>query len=182
MSKVFLGGSRNLSRLNVITRARLSNLIAKRHAILVGDANGMDAAVQRFLAEQSYRHVAVYCMDGKCRNNIGEWDLVSIDSGGRSKNFNYFAMKDIAMSESADYGFMLWDGKSRGTLNNIINLLQRNKLSLVYFSPKKSFFPVKSPIDLKHLLVQCDPAAKSELGKTLSIEHRLQSQTVLQSV
>lgn len=31
------------------------------------------------------------------------------------------------MAKAADYGFMIWNGKSKGTLNNIINLVQYNK-------------------------------------------------------
>jgi hypothetical protein len=49
-------------------------------------------------------------------------------------NFFYHTAKDLAMAESADCGFMLWDGLSKGTLNNILNLLERGKKSVVYFS------------------------------------------------
>jgi hypothetical protein len=31
------------------------------------------------------------------------------------------------MAIEADYGFVLWDGKSPGSLNNIIELLNKNK-------------------------------------------------------
>ena len=56
------------------------------------------------------------------------------------------------MAEIADYGFILWDGKSIGSLNNIVELLQLNKPSLVYHSQKKEFFKIKSIADLENIL------------------------------
>jgi hypothetical protein len=43
---------------------------------------------------------------------------------GRSKDFAYYAAKDLAMAQDAKCGVMLWDGRSKGTLNNIQNLLR----------------------------------------------------------
>ena len=40
------------------------------------------------------------------------------------------------MSELADYGFMIWDGESVGTLHNILNLA-KGKLVVVYFTPRR---------------------------------------------
>lgn len=39
--------------------------------------------------------------------------------------------KDIKMAKVADYGLMLWDLQSAGTLRNIIELLRQNKYSAV---------------------------------------------------
>ena len=113
MSNVFFGGSRNLARLNPALRTRLRNLITNGHTVLIGDANGADKAVQSYLAQEGYKNVRVYCMDGECRNNVGNWELVPIDSGGKKRDFAYFAMKDARMSLDADYGFMIWDGESK---------------------------------------------------------------------
>jgi hypothetical protein len=70
MNSVFVAGSRALSKLNAPVKERLDNIVARRLTVLVGDANGADKAVQRYLAERNYQHVFVYCMD-VCRNNIG---------------------------------------------------------------------------------------------------------------
>ncbi len=172
MSKVFLGGSRKLSRLNPTLRTRLRNLITNSHTVLVGDANGADKAVQSYLAQEGYRNVLVYCMDGECRNNIGNWEFVSIDSGGRKRDFSYFAMKDARMSLDADYGFMIWDGESKGTLNNVLNLVQQGKSALVYFSPKQEFFSVKSKDDISALVSRCDNDARETFNKTIKLEKR----------
>lgn len=172
MSNVFFGGSRNLSRLNPALRTRLRNLITNGHTVLVGDANGADKAVQGYLAQEGYRHVRVYCMDGECRNNIGGWETIAIDSGGKKKDFACFAMKDARMSLDADYGFMIWDGESKGTLNNILNLVQQNKSALVYFSPRREFVPVKTKDELAALVARCDSDVRDALNKTIRLERR----------
>ena len=51
MTKVFIAGSRQLSRLNADVKRRIETMIEKGFTILVGDANGADKAVQRYLAE-----------------------------------------------------------------------------------------------------------------------------------
>ena len=172
MSNVFFGGSRQLSRLNPALRTRLRNLITNGHTVLIGDANGADKAVQSYLAQEGYKNVRVYCMDGECRNNVGQWELVPIDSGGRKRDFSYFAMKDARMSLDADYGFMIWDGESKGTLNNVINLVQQGKSALVYFSPKREFVSVKSKDDVSALVSRCDDEAREALNKTIKLEKR----------
>ena len=63
MQYVFVAGSRALSRLNAQVKERLDNIVKQNFTIMVGDANGADKAVQRHLAERSYQHVVVYCID-----------------------------------------------------------------------------------------------------------------------
>ncbi|MGH8467853.1 MAG: hypothetical protein ACREX3_01675 [Gammaproteobacteria bacterium] len=48
MKKVFFGGSRRLGRLNPQVKSRAENMIAEGLQILVGDANGVDKAIQGF--------------------------------------------------------------------------------------------------------------------------------------
>jgi hypothetical protein len=55
MSIVFVAGSRQISRLPAEVRSRLDTMIEKGFQILVGDANGADKAVQRYLADQRTR-------------------------------------------------------------------------------------------------------------------------------
>ena len=45
------------------------------------------------------------------------------------KDFHFHAAKDLAMAETADYGFMLWDGLSKGTLSeHIKHILEDGEL------------------------------------------------------
>ncbi|MDM7987638.1 MAG: hypothetical protein QUS13_09915 [Smithella sp.] len=173
MSNVFFGGSRNLGRLNPAIRTRLKNLIANKHTVLIGDANGVDKAVQSFFASEGYRNVVVYCMDGMCRNNVGHWAIKSIESGGKKKDFSYYAMKDAQMSVAADYGFMVWDGESKGTLNNVLNLLQQGKPALVYRSPSREFIQIKSTDDVVSLIASCTSEVREYLNKKIKTEKRV---------
>jgi hypothetical protein len=175
MSSVFLGGSRKLSRLNSQLRMRIRSLMTSQHTVLVGDANGIDKAVQSFLAAEGYRNVIVHCMDGVCRNNIGNWPLVSISGKATKKDFAYFAVKDAEMSRTADFGFMIWDGKSKGTLNNVLNLIQQEKSVLVYFSPRQQFFPVKSKAEVEEIVGHCDAESKAILERVIQLSKRADS-------
>ena len=81
------------------------------------------------------------------------------------------------MAEDADYGLMIWDGKSPGTMNNIIELLQRGKKALVYLSPKKRFFTVASLNDTEELLANCAPEDIERIAKKTGLVARLKEAT-----
>ena len=172
MTKVFYGGSRKVTRLNRAIKERADNIVAKGFEVLIGDANGADKAMQKYLADKGYQNVTVFCMSGTCRNNLGNWQTKIVVSTRNKKDFHYFATKDKEMSDKADYGFMVWDGKSKGTLNNIVNLLQDNKNVLVYFSPDKKFFTLKGPPALDNLLQKCDPVNVRRFNHALRISER----------
>ena len=172
MSKVFFGGSRSLSVLDPVVCARLRNLMAKGHAVLVGDANGMDKVAQSFLAAEGYRGVTVYCMEGECRNNAGNWPVESVSSGASKKDFAHFAMKDARMSLEAEYGFMVWDGESKGTLNNVLSLIEQGKSVLVYRAPTREFLHVRSTKELERLLAACPPGVVEYLNKKINLRTR----------
>jgi hypothetical protein len=151
--KVFIGGSRRLSRLNKQIKNRLNSIIDKGLNVIIGDANGVDKAVQRYLAQMNYENVAVFCMAGTCRNNIGGWttrEIAALPNARRDAVF--FGAKDRAMGAEADYGLMLWDGKSRGTFANIRDLIGRQKPVVVYFAPSKSFLTLRRQDELNELL------------------------------
>ena len=129
---VFVGGTRTLKNLDETARAKILAIVNKEYRILVGDCYGIDTAVQHFLSNLGYRNVSVFATNGRARNNIGNWPIISVSTGKNVKGFKYYQAKDIAMAKEADCGFMIWDGKSRGTLNNIINLASDNKTVLLY--------------------------------------------------
>ena len=169
MTTVFIGGSRSITRLNDTIRSRLDNLMHQRSAIVIGDANGADKAVQSYLAEKAYRDVIVYCMGDHCRNNVGNWPVEQIYADNQVKDFAYYTTKDAKMAQIASCGFMIWDGKSKGTVNNICNLLQRQKNIQVYFSPDKSCQEIKSFNDLNTLLKKCSSDMREKLEKEFSL-------------
>ena len=51
------------------------------------------------------------------------------------------------MAEEGFIGFMLWDGKSRGTLANVLRLMERGKKVVVYLAPSKQFTTLRNMSD-----------------------------------
>jgi len=152
MHSVFVAGSRALSRLNPQIRERLDNIVRRNLTVLIGDANGADKAVQHYLSDRQYRQVIVYCMDN-CRNNLGGWPIrPHTAEPGAKRDRHYYGIKDAAMANDATCGFMLWDGVSKGTLANTINLLNADKKVVLYISPKKEFFNLHTFKDFQQAL------------------------------
>ena len=168
-SIVFVAGSRQISRLPSEVSSRLDTMIEKGFQILVGDANGADKAVQRYLAERSYQNVVVHCMKDHCRNNAGNWLIREIDAPRGARGFDYYSLKDRAMAEAAEYGLMLWDGKSKGTVNNVVNLSRDHKPVVVYVAPTKQFRTIKTFEDLKGLLAQGDSDSVEKIVSELHL-------------
>ncbi len=98
MTKVFIGGSRRISRLNSEGRQRLDRIIEKRFPVLIGDANGADKVVQTYLRDRGYDRVEVFCMDGVCRNNVGDWPTRIVSGSEGAKGFEYYSTKDEEMA------------------------------------------------------------------------------------
>jgi len=171
---VFLGGSRKINRLNKENRERLQNIINQQFLILVGDANGADKALQRFLKERSYNNVFVYCSGNGCRNNLGNWESVKIGDESKTKNIKFYMMKDAEMANKAEYGFMLWDGKSAGTINNVLNLLSKQKKTLIYFSPKKKFYTISNIDILTQLLKSCNEEDLKKIDTKINFTKKLE--------
>lgn len=169
MTQVFIGGSRKISQLNREVQTRLDNIVRQAYTVLVGDALGADKAAQKYLAEQSYQNVVVFCTGTVCRNNLGQWPTEHITPPHAQKDFAYFVAKDLAMVKRADYGLMLWDGQSKGTLNNVLNLLRENKKTLVYFAPERLFFTITNVENLNSLLNKCSQEQRRILEKALAI-------------
>ncbi len=169
MTKIFIGGSRRLSRMNINVKTKLEAIIQKNYTILVGDANGADKSVQQYLLDRHYGNVIVFCMANGCRNNLGQWEERRIQVRGNKNGFEFYSAKDAEMAREADYGFMLWDAKSKGTLQNIINLLRSNKRTLVYISPERDFLVLDTLGDIPNLLAKCDEKDRNFLEDKLKV-------------
>lgn len=148
--KIFISGSRSLNHLDDKVKERLNNICNSNYTVLIGDAYGIDEKVQEYLSNQKYKNVYVFASQGKARNNLGNWNVINIKVDKRITGFQFYAEKDKAMAYKADYGFVIWDCQSRGSLNNIVNLANQNKKTLVYLQPQKKFVCInkKSQIDL----------------------------------
>ena len=169
---VFLAGSRRISRLPAEVRKRIDAMITAGFQILVGDAAGADKAIQRYLAHKTYRNVVVHCMEHRCRHNIGQWPSRQVAAPRGVKGFDYYSLKDRVMADAAEYGLMLWDGKSKGTINNVVNLSRRRRPVVVYIAPTRSFDTVRSFDDLSGVLAKGDPKSVDQLVNELNLSVR----------
>ena len=169
MKKVFIGGSRKISKINIELKKRIDNIIKMNFTILIGDANGVDKSIQKYLFKKEYKNVYIFCAGDKCRNNIGEWEVKYIKTDLAKKDFNFYSLKDIEMAKETDYGLMIWDGKSRGTLSNVMNLLEKNKTCLLYLSSDNIFYNIKSFTDL-HSICQKQHKTNIEIPMQTSSE------------
>ena len=151
MTSVFIGGSRRITRMNDELARRIDNIMQKQFRVLIGDANGFDRLAQVYLAKHEYPSVVIYCTNGVCRNNVGNWPLHAVDCQGRDRDLEFYTAKDDAMLQDAGYGLFGWDGKSKGTLRNIRKMAEQGKPSAVYLSPIKKFVTVRNPQDVSSL-------------------------------
>ncbi len=174
MTKVFIGGSRNLTRLNGAIKQRLDRIVEIGHRILIGDANGADKAVQQFMQNRCYKRVEVFCTNGVCRNNLGDWPIRKVKAARNAKGFEFYAVKDRLMAEECSVGFMLWDGKSKGTQANILRLLSSEKKVVVYVAPSRGFVTLRSKRDWEHFFLHRDATLSGKDKKSnASVEPKL---------
>lgn len=152
MHKVFVSGSMKIKRLSHDVLSRIDNILASDLEVIVGDADGVDSSIQAYLSEREAKKVVVYCSGAKPRNNIGNWRVEHIRTEAKPGTRAYFTAKDIQMAEDCDYGLMVWDTKSTGTLSNALELLKRSKPALIYVNKEKRFVKVKDANDVSDLI------------------------------
>jgi adenine-specific DNA-methyltransferase len=157
MNTIFIGGSRRVSRLPAQAKERLSNVIGSGFDVIVGDANGADKAVQKYLLEAAYEKVTVFCSGEQCRNNLGKWPTRNVQAPKSAKGFQFYATKDREMAREADFGLMFWDGKSAGTILNVLRLIGAGKKVVLLNVPAKSATSFKTANDWERFLRQFGP-------------------------
>lgn len=174
---VFLGGSRHLSYIPSEVVFKIEDLINSGALFLVGDAPGTDAAFQEHLRRIGCRDVKVFTSAFKIRNNLGQWPIQQIDSGLKSKSAAAHAFKDRHMADICDFGIMIWDGVSPGTLSNMIDLIEKGKDSYVYFVPDQDFFKIDSISSLEQFELRF-PEVYGEAQKRLkAFQKRLKTRS-----
>jgi len=134
--KVFISGSISIKKIPMNAIEKIDNIVRKNYAIIVGDAKGVDSMVQEYLQKKNYKNVIVYYAGNKIRNNIGGWNTKQIGNDSKKQGRELYTLKDIEMANDADYGLMIWDGKSEGTLNNISMMKSNNKRFFVFTEEK----------------------------------------------
>lgn len=144
---VFISGSLSITVLPEPVIERIDGIVERALPVLIGDARGADRAVQRFLSDRNIDAVSVYCSGDGPRNNLGKWPTRNIPSSGAKGTAAYHTPKDKAMAQDASCGFVIWDGRSRGSLANIHRLAARGCFILIRFGTEGRFITLRSNSD-----------------------------------
>ncbi|ASN01456.1 addiction module antidote protein [Xanthomonas citri pv. malvacearum] len=163
MNTIFIGGSRHVSRLPAEIKHRLDNVINSGHQVIVGDANGADKAVQKYFSDAAYNKVTVFCSGDSFRNNLGHWTTRKVDAPKSLKGFQFYAAKDREMAREADFGLMIWDGKSPGTVLNVLRLVRAGKIAVLFSVPDKRAINIKTQTDWESFLSHCSDELRHDL-------------------
>lgn len=142
MEKVFISGSIGVKQLPVQVITRLNNMIGKFH-IFVGDADGIDAAVQNYFKQQNYFELTVYSIYDVPRVIKSEKfnkKQINVNNDSSSERVRQ-QEKDAAMTKDSHYSFVIWDGKSTGSFNNICRAMEQSKPVLVFYTRINDFLP-----------------------------------------
>ena len=175
MSTVFIAGSIKIKKLHPRFVDRIANIVEQNLDIVVGDANGADTAIQSELVRQMAERVTVYCSGDEPRNNKGNWRVKRVVSTEKPGTRAFFQEKDVEMAAAADFGLMLWDSASIGTLSNVFVLLDEGKKSVVFINKDKSFLNVKGPGDILSLVAVMSDGAKAHAERKLRLQSKIRN-------
>lgn len=173
MTTVFIAGSIKIKNLDQLVIERVRKIVDSGYQIVVGDANGADSSIQQLLMELNSDNTTVFSSSTHPRNNLGNWRIHVVDNGHSPGSRAFFTAKDIKMAKIADYGLMVWDAQSTGTLSNVIELLGQNKYSAVFVNKARTFELVKTPDDLKKLISYMSPAALEKAEQKIKLGQKL---------
>jgi probable addiction module antidote protein len=163
LNTIFIGGSRHVSRLPSEVKKRLDNVVASGHCVIVGDANGADKAVQKHFHDIHYDKVTVFCSGATPRNNLGTWLIHHVDAPKHAKGFQFYAAKDREMAREADFGLMIWDGKSPGTVLNVLRLAIAGKIAVLLNVPDNDVVNIKSVDAWRNLIAHCSDELRRDV-------------------
>lgn len=154
MTTVFIAGSMHIKHLDPKVKERIDNIVTSEFEVVLGDADGADTSIQQHLFSLGYSKTTIYCSGLNPRNNVGKWPVHMVETKYSEGSRAFFTAKDLVMTEVADFGLMIWDTKSTGTLNNVIELLARKKKSVIFVNKEKTFKTVGT-VEQLNTLVEC---------------------------
>jgi predicted XRE-type DNA-binding protein len=153
----------------VKVQERINKIVSSDFDVVVGDADGADTSIQECLLKYQARKVTVYCTGDTPRNNVAEWPVHKVTSKAKAGTRAYFTAKDLEMARRSDYGLMVWDCKSTGTLNNVIELLKEKKKSVVFVNKKTDFVTISDRAGLNYLLALMSDHARIKAEERIGL-------------
>ena len=127
--KIFISGSKSISKLPELAKAFIDQFIENNDEILIGDCYGVDAVVQKYLEAKEFNNTTIYCSGITPRNNFVSaakiHSCTEAAKGLTGSEFQY--VKDIQMANDCDQALMIWDGISKGTAENLKRIKEMAK-------------------------------------------------------
>ncbi|WBX84451.1 hypothetical protein [Sphingosinicella microcystinivorans] len=154
---VFISGSISIRRLPSPILERLGRVIDREMPVLIGDAPGVDTAVQQYLADRQAWNGTIFCSGSAPRHNIGGWPIRIVRADAPTGTRTWHMAKDREMARLADIGLVIWDGSSAGSFANIERLSNRGCYVLVYLCPDGRFLPLRCGADRAAFLASQRP-------------------------
>lgn len=173
MPKVFISGSMHIKKIDKKVIDHVNSIINSKNEVIIGDADGVDSSIQNYLKDMNFKTVTIYCTGSAPRNNIGRWPVKKIVSSEKPGTRAFFTAKDIQMSEDCDFGLMVWDAKSTGTLSNVLQLLRQQKKSMVFVNKKKEFYEITDVQSFENLLSVMSENAITKADEKIRIRSKI---------
>lgn len=175
MITIFMSGSISIKAIDEKVINRINGILEKNYNIILGDATGIDLLLQKYLLKNNYKNVQVYCSGdpSMVRNNVGNWEVVSVPANGIRDRRLFYTAKDLQMSKNADYGLMIWDKKSTGTLSNVIEMIKQNKKSRVFLSDNAQFISIRKTENIYDLVNLMDTRARAIADRKIELSYKL---------
>ncbi len=164
-----------IKHLDPKVKERIDKIVKSNFNVVVGDADGADACIQAHLFAHGASNTVVYCSGSQPRNNVGSWPIRNVDSTHTPGSRAFFTAKDVEMAKVADYGLMIWDAKSTGTLSNVIELLRQRKKSIVFVNKEKEFKTVGDISHLEALVMWMSEEARRKADEKLHLFDKIQA-------
>jgi hypothetical protein len=133
-NSVFISGSIAIKTLPQEVKDSIDKIVENQMEILVGDANGIDSLVQDYCFSLGYFNVTIYSISSLPRYSASDkfaLKTITVPSeikGGRERQQE----KDKAMTNDSQYSFVIWDGKSKGSYENVVRAFEQDKKIKLY--------------------------------------------------
>ncbi|WP_431285568.1 helix-turn-helix domain-containing protein [Humitalea sp. 24SJ18S-53] len=173
MTTVFIAGSISINRLHEKVADRINKIVSSDFNVVVGDADGTDTSIQECLQRYQAGKVTVYCTGDSPRNNVAEWPVHRVVSNAKAGTRAYFTAKDLEMARHSDYGLMVWDCKSTGTLSNVIELVREKKKSVVFVNKNKDFVTISDKDGLERLVAFMSDHARAKAEEKIGLTAKI---------
>ena len=170
--KVFISGSISIKKLPDQVLNSIDKIIFNNLEILIGDAGGVDRAVQEYCAQKKYFNVTVYSIYDVPRNRAStKFNFKKIQVSDNIKSgFRKQQQKDIAMTRDCDYCLIVWDEKSKGSYQNILRGIEFDKKVKIFLAKQAKYLEQKkiNKITIENIFRENNGYSASEIVDILN--------------